>query len=813
MNAIIVEYLLKGIFLGLCAYGSIQAGRIEENREAALLSLNAIAWSGFGLALAWTAIQERKQLLKGLSNPVSYLLYLILEYSGPVYNGILLGVAAGIFICIPADSPLLAASVISGAGLGLSFAYSRRLRRGQNKTLVIFGFALAAGTAIAYFLGVTPWNDQALEIKHPFAFSLQLLGFLPLFYVLAFSAIAEETEVEIGSICVLMGLALGILTKDNVPLRTVGFLLPVGVFFIYTMRILPALRILKHVLRGLSYSKLGQQANALRAFQRALQLDPANQMAKNNYWKLHAELDPAKLDADPETMALVDCSMCLDRVGSLLASGKPDPLQHAEAQRLIDLARKLRPALAPSCDYHQCVLALHDRDIPRATTLLEGILRPPQDHFHPSRTPILYPAWNLALSIHPEMKNRVGFPLVRDNPSCRMEAIMAVEKHLALNPEDQQAWALKRFLYSELTPEHLPNQPDGLLAALDHLFLKELGLATLEQKHDPLRAVQYMEMASRGLPLEAPFLFVQAGKALDQAGDSNQAIIWFEKAAQAGRLIGSKSLPEPSRLAYFSAVKFLADHYLHCKDNSRALEYYHLFAEFERSGVETLRTLANLHEEAQQPLAALRATEQALIYQPDDKDLLSRKERYLFSINPEDLRRDPEHLGKGFDTSFCLRRSKAILDGRLDDPEWMEFARHLAELVTALQPDSRTAQVTLGRALLRQGERAQAKALFEKVMNPKPERFGGSDDEDAWYTSCQLLADLYMELEQYQDAVNCLQEFRKSPKSGARTWLRLGQALEKLGDTKKALACYEQATAYEGNPNALEAQDALYRLR
>jgi len=54
---------------------------------------------------------------------------------------------------------------------------------------------------------------------------------------------------------------------------------------------------------------------------------------------------------------------------------------------------------------------------------------------------------------------------------------------------------------------------------------------------------------------------------------------------------------------------------------------------------------------------------------------------------------------------------------------------------------------------------------------------------------------------------------KKSPKSGARTWYKLGCALEKLNDIKKAIACYEQATAYEGNSFAMQAQEALYRLK
>ena len=62
-------------------------------------------------------------------------------------------------------------------------------------------------------------------------------------------------------------------------------------------------------------------------------------------------------------------------------------------------------------------------------------------------------------------------------------------------------------------------------------------------------------------------------------------------------------------------------------------------------------------------------------------------------------------------------------------------------------------------------------------------------------------------------AVPCLSDFRKSSKSGARTLYKLGQAYEQLGDRVRAAKCYEQVTAYEGNPLAPDAYDALQRLK
>ena len=98
-------------------------------------------------------------------------------------------------------------------------------------------------------------------------------------------------------------------------------------------------------------------------------------------------------------------------------------------------------------------------------------------------------------------------------------------------------------------------------------------------------------------------------------------------------------------------------------------------------------------------------------------------------------------------------------------------------------------------------------------MTPKPEKFAGGDDEEAWFLACQLLGDLYLNnLGRPDDAIACLQDYRKSPKAGARTYYRLGQAYEQKGDVARAVRCYQQVAAYDGNPLQPEAQDALYRL-
>lgn len=812
MRAHVLEYFLKGIFLGLAIYGSLQAGRLETPTYLTFLLLNGVAWAGLFVAFIAGVISQRAQLKVGLKNPAAFILFLILENSSKIFDGILLGTALGVFVAVPSDSKLLISCVGLGGTLGLSFFSIRKVKVPNIRLGIIFAVAAGLCAAIAYFLGVTPWNENPLILPHPQLFSLQLIAFLPLFYILTFCGIAEESEVEIGAFSSLLGIALGILTMEHVPLRTLGFLAPIVLFFVYTMRILPALRILKHVFRGMSFAKLGQQKNALMAFKRALQLDPQNNLARNNYWKLHADLDPIKLETDPETMALVDCDLCLDRVESLLVSGKPSDDKVAEALRLLSLVEKLKPSLNDGTRYWRAVLALHDKNFVGAAAILLKNL----NNYHVSEEQLagkyLYASWSLALAGHPEMKSRVGFPLLTD-AAIKMNAIAAVERHIAQEKDDQAAWGIKRFLYTDMTSKIFFQNPPRSIADFDFMFVKDLGLALLEQQKELARGAEYLDIAVAGLPQHAPFLMVQVGKAFAQQGQEAEAESYFEKAVAMGRKSGHKNLQDQDRLAYFSALKFLADSYLHRKDTDKAIEYYHLFAQFERSGVETLRTLATLHEEKGEALAALRAVEQALIYQPDEKDLIARKDRYLYSITVEELTANKELLAKGFDVDYCMKRAKGILESKLDGPDWIDVARHLSNLAMVFAPESIQARTLYAKALLRHGDRTEAKEILEQVRDPKPGSFSSSDDEDSWYGSCQVLGDIYMELDEFEKAVACFQDFKKSPKSGARTWLKLGIALEKLNDTKKAIACYEQATAYEGNPFAREAQEALYRLK
>jgi hypothetical protein len=330
-----------------------------------------------------------------------------------------------------------------------------------------------------------------------------------------------------------------------------------------------------------------------------------------------------------------------------------------------------------------------------------------------------------------------------------------------------------------------------------------------------------LRIAARGLPEHGPSIFVQIAQAAGKSGSADAARHYYRLAQHAGRSVGAKNLSEEEKQAYFGAVKLLAETATERGDLDHAIESWSLYTENERSGVETLRTLANLYEkkaakenDQASVLGALRITEQALLYNGSDKDLLDKKDKYYYDIQPETLKPRRESVRNYFDIDYCLKKARTIIDSKNSDLELLDWALHLARVARTVQPDSVTAMVLEARALLRKGERDPALVVFEDLREQKPERFGSGEDEESWHVANRLLGDLYLnELERPDLAVYCYQDFLKSPKSGADTLYKLGQAWERCGEKKKAIRYYQQVTAYEGHPLSYDAQQAIYRLQ
>src|SRR5439155_8546614 len=121
---------------------------------------------------------------------------------------------------------------------------------------VRLGLSLAMGAglvaAAAYWFGMVEGVEARYKIENPTAFGFFLLMGLPVFYLLTFAGKQEETEIEVGAMCGTLGVGLMLLTQDSKTLAPVAFLLPLVLYIWYTLRVMPGLRVFKHVLRGMS---------------------------------------------------------------------------------------------------------------------------------------------------------------------------------------------------------------------------------------------------------------------------------------------------------------------------------------------------------------------------------------------------------------------------------------------------------------------------------------------------------------------------------------------------------------------------------
>jgi tetratricopeptide (TPR) repeat protein len=823
------EYLVKGIFLGLIFFaGLLLSGMPAETPwMLGLGRFTACLFGGLGIALVLAALLKFRQGVRMRGRPLAFLLFLLLESSTLIYVGLLAGALAGLYsigLLVPAErqSELrsLFLAVVGGSALvGLLFGLLRQVRHRWARTglvLALAGSLLAVGLVWmglieAPWLGLKPYQPENRTL-HLTALAYVILVSIPAFYLLTFSGYEEESEIEIGLICGLLGLALAILVHGQRHYSSLAFIVPLLLYIGYTIRVLPGLRVLKHAFRGIGFARTGDHRRALLAFRRALYLEPANHLAREGFWEVHRSLDLDALSNDPHTLRLVDLDLCLDRAGALLVQ-KPTPEQLLEANRLLDLVVRLQPDRQPQCDYWHAVAAVHGGDLARAADLLERILDPRvYGSDNPIRAAVHLPALQLALLLHPGLRDRFGLPMLQ-RPGRRMEAIAVVERRLAEVVDDADAIALKKLLYRDLTEaEYDSVAPDGLAAPqFDHHYAQHLGMTMIDKDEVWQRGGAFLRIAARGLPALGPTLFVQIAQVQRRMGLDAEARHNYELAKRAGQAVGPANLADAERQSYFATLKLLGDEALAEGNIDAAIENYRLYQESEQAGLATLRVLADLYEKKGDALSAARVTDQALQYNAGDPDLLARKAKYYFSIPIEVMQARREQYGPGFDVPYCLRESNTILD-KYNDLEWLEVAEHLSHLALIVQPDNLEAKVVRARVRLRFGDRDDAIRLLEEVRHIEAPSSLRSGDQDMWYAAHQMLGDLYLEMDEPGKAVECLNEFRKSPKSGARTWYKLGQGYEALLDVARAKKCYSQAAAYDGNPFAGPAREALYRL-
>jgi tetratricopeptide (TPR) repeat protein len=815
------EFLLKGIYLGLLLMVALHGPGWAE-----LAWVGTFTLGGLVLSLAAAAVQKVREGYRPRGRPFGFVLFLLLENPGMVYAGLIAGLALGAYNMFKDQATTLDVWAVGGGAILGVVLYLLRIRVRDRQVRLWLGLGLAValvGTAF-YFRYEYPELLTADQLR---MIPVLLLMGIPGFYLLTFASLVEESEVEIAAICAALGVALCFLQDKfaSSQFGIIGLVIPVLLYFVYTRRVLPGLRVFKHTLRGLSYAKVGQIRPALVSLNRALQLDPQNPLARDQLWELHKEMDIDKLKKEPETLALVNYNLCLERVAWLLLLEKPRPAQVQEAQHLLDLVADQKPALEPRCAYWRAVALLHQRHYDEATRSLESVLRE-TEHDSPHRRAVLFQAWQLALVLHPEMNKRVGSVLLA-RAGRRMEAIAAVERQLELKPEDASAWELKRLLYSPLTEAEYNTAalPDQGVLDFDHGYAQQLGLALVEDRERWQRGCEFLRIAARGLPTLAPTLYVQLAKTHEGHGDLEGLWHHYHRAMQVARKVGVANLKAEDAAALFVVVKQLGEHEMNVGDIDTALDAFKFYSQNERAGVETYRTLAELFQRKAERCEdekdklnnlwfALHCTEHALSYSgaAQDKDLVERKDRYYYTITPEDLKERLEQVRKWFDVNYCLEKARWVLDKYNGDLDLLDWGSHLAELAHTAEPGRIQAKLLMARIRRLKGDISEAASLFEEIRQNKPEKFASEEEEDSWFLAHRLLGDMYLD-EKPDQAVLCFQVYRNSQRAGADTMYKLGRAYENLGDFARAAKCYEHVTAFEGHPLFYEAREAIDRVR
>jgi uncharacterized protein YciW len=822
MPPILREYLLKGVFLGLWAY------------LALVLPPNAPDWPRFGtilgfavgglaLALVVGAAVQIRRGFKPSTNPKAFPLVVVLESPYWIYIGLILGLALGLVtqIDVRSEEPVtgwLAYFVLGGAVLGYGFHQLRQVK----DWLWRFAFGAIVGAALVYFaihyLELYNLLDGNVAKRN---FAIVLLSGLPFFYLLTFCGEAEESEVEIAAICAALGIGLYLFGLESGIEQLAGKLIllaPLIVYFVYATRILPGLRVFKHTLRGYSALQIGDHLKSVNSFRHALRLDPRNELASQGMIALHHQVDVTKLPPDAELLRHLDYGFCLDQASGYLVGGRaPTAAEREKAERLLKLVEQQSPKLMARVDYLRVISLTHAKQFDAAAELLAKLLSPETPYEAAARKAVLFPAWDLAIRLHPELAKRLGGSELA-KPGRRMEAIAATERQLAATPTDGAAEELKTVLYASLTEtEFVSDAASGLPTEFNYDYVEQLGLA-LADNADPEqrdRGMGYLRVAGRGLPQRGPTIFKKLADVATAAGRPDEARGYLEQVKRAGVQIGPKSLAEDQRALYFATLRQLAADAEARGDYDAAIGDLRLYLEGGRNELESYRKMADLYEQNKAApnaiLNALLMTETALIYSPTDKDLLAKKDKYYFNVEVEKLAEVREKVEKFFDVDYCTRKAKQILDQREVDADSLDWALHLIRLAKVMQPAATTVRLMEARCLLRKGDRDGALFELENIREQKPK---GSADEDAWYEATKITGNLYLnELNRPDLAVRCFQDYREYSKSGADTLFNLARSYEGSGEVKNAIKFYEAVTAYEQHPKYWDAKEAMERLR
>ena len=307
-----------------------------------------------------------------------------------------------------------------------------------------------------------------------------------------------------------------------------------------------------------------------------------------------------------------------------------------------------------------------------------------------------------------------------------------------------------------------------------------------------------------------------AADAATKHGNTNLASQALNEVKVWAALLGVKEMSTESQAAYFATVKQLGEQAYHAAKTGKqspqvAIDNLLLASEATESGVDTLRMLAELYEMQGNVVQTMHYNEQCLMYDGKNPQYLERKERLYVSLMPSDVTTHSEKLSKLIDTGYLIKKSKELLDLKNAGMEQLEWAKHLAELLTVAAPDKVAGWSLIGRCFLRLGQSDNGVKGLEYAVQLGTNQKPSGEDLEQWYLACRIMGDHYLQQTKYAEALECYQHFSKSTKSGAETYYKMGQAAEGLGDRAAARKHYQSANMYD-HPHKYEVTQALDRL-
>ena len=319
-----------------------------------------------------------------------------------------------------------------------------------------------------------------------------------------------------------------------------------------------------------------------------------------------------------------------------------------------------------------------------------------------ARRTVLFPGWQLAASLHPEMRRRVGEPLLHD-PARRFEAIAAVERELTELREKQAdetaAWDLKRLLYAPLDePAYRQFVPEGkVVTEFDYGYVREMGIALIEQAAQWRRGEELLRIAARVCLLIGAADHVRpdpskkrTSRPARRRGDVGRILTAMRSRWGRRPSRSRTSLPRVGQ-TLFATVKAIGDRAITENRLDVALDATQALtvAKREEGGLETWRgTLAgSCSSGAGTSGTRTHCTEHGLTFNATDADLLAQKDRYYFSLPPAEVKARWEHVARWFDVDYVEAKTKFLVEKGAGNLDLIEWASHLAELLADRQAD------------------------------------------------------------------------------------------------------------------------------